>query len=117
MRDKAKVLAGRAPTRAPPECREPPPGARWPGPRRTRGHPRRPLGLPDVQPSRPPDVPAAGHDKAIVTRASGVERRRLTVYLSPALPKRLVVYAAGAEIEMSEVAADAIEEWLQAHGA
>ena len=76
-----------------------------------------------------PDVQAPGHpsvqttsapttrQKAIVTRADGVERRRLTVYLPPALAKRLAMYATGAEVEMSEVAADAIEAWLQTRGA
>jgi hypothetical protein len=72
---------------------------------------------PAAQAPSPSNVPAAARSKAIVTRTSGVERRRLTVYLPPALAKRLAVYAAGAEVEMSEVAAEAIEAWLQARGA
>ena len=55
--------------------------------------------------------------RAVVTRADGSERRRMTLYLPPALARRLAVYCAGAERDLSDVVTEAVAGWLDAQAA
>lgn len=74
----------------------------------------------DVQPSAVPVASApveAKRGKAIVKRASGVDRRRTTIYFSPELARRLAVYCAGHDLDLSDATSAAVEAWLASVGA
>jgi hypothetical protein len=51
-----------------------------------------------------------------VVRRGGTERRRTTVYFDPALAKRLNVYCAQHDLEMSQVVGEAVEALLGKRG-
>jgi hypothetical protein len=54
--------------------------------------------------------------RALVVRRGGTERRRTTVYFDPALAKRLNVYCAQHDLEMSQVVGEAVEALLGKRG-
>jgi len=61
-------------------------------------------------------APAAGagaKNRTVVTRKDGSERRRTTVYFEPELARRLNVYCAHHDLEMSQVVGEAVEAWLR----
>jgi hypothetical protein len=74
---------------------------------------------PDVQASKPlpPASAAPARGRGLVTRADGTERRRTTVYLPPALVRRLKHYCDDEEVEMSKVVSEAVAALLDARGA
>jgi hypothetical protein len=51
-----------------------------------------------------------------VVRQSGTERRRTTVYFEPELARRLNVYCAQHDLEMSQVVGEAVEALLGKKG-
>jgi hypothetical protein len=51
-----------------------------------------------------------------VVRQGGTERRRTTVYFDPELAKRLNVYCATHDLEMSLVVGEAVEALLSKKG-
>lgn len=54
--------------------------------------------------------------RALVLRQNGTERRRTTVYFEPELAKRLNVYCAQHDLEMSQVVGEAVEALLGKKG-
>jgi hypothetical protein len=52
----------------------------------------------------------------LVARKDGTERRRTTVYFAPELSRRLNVYCATHDLEMSQVVGDAVEALLVKKG-
>jgi hypothetical protein len=65
----------------------------------------------DVSDTQPPSR-WASRSPGIVQRQDGRLRRRLTVYLSPELAKRLAVHCASNDFEMSEVVEEALAKHL-----
>jgi hypothetical protein len=53
--------------------------------------------------------------RGLLERASGRTTRRMTIYVSPALAKRIVRFSAETEREISDVAAEALEKYLAAN--
>jgi hypothetical protein len=51
-----------------------------------------------------------------VIRQGGTERRRTTVYFAPELARRLNVYCAQHDLEMSQVVGEAVEALLGKKG-
>jgi hypothetical protein len=58
----------------------------------------------------PPEAPIAA--RAVIVRADGRQRRRMTVYLPPALAKKLAVHCSERDQEMSNVVAMALEQFF-----
>jgi hypothetical protein len=73
----------------------------------------RPSGAPpiDVSDTQPPSR-WSSRAPGIVQRQDGRLRRRLTIYLSPELAKRLAVHCASNDLEMSEVVEEALAKHL-----
>jgi len=67
-----------------------------------------PVDAPDTEPPRTGTSRAPG----IVQRQDGRLRRRLTIYLSPELAKRLAIHCASSDLEMSEVVEEALARHL-----
>ena len=67
-----------------------------------------PISSSDTEPPSRPHTRAPG----IVERQGGRLRRRLTVYLSPELAKRLAIHCASSDLEMSEVVEKALAKHL-----
>jgi len=57
-------------------------------------------------------VRGSGRRRSVITRADGRELRRMTVYLSPDLARRLAVYAAKSDTDVSAAIADICEDFL-----
>lgn len=57
-------------------------------------------------------VPAPRRTKAILARKDGRQLRRMTVYLPPELARRLAIYAAGADIDVSGALAEIVANFL-----
>jgi hypothetical protein len=55
-------------------------------------------------------------NRTLVARKDGTERRRTTVYFAPELAKRLNVYCATHDLEMSQVVGEAVERLLTKKG-
>lgn len=80
-----------------------------------------PVAAPERMPSPPPPYATRNANEithtarpGLVQRRSGRVRRRTTVYLEPALAKKLTLYCAAHEIELSAVAEEAIRRFLPA---
>lgn len=58
------------------------------------------------------DNTAANTSAAVVERADGRKRRRMTIYLPPDLAKKLKVASAVEEKEMSDIVTSALQEYL-----
>jgi hypothetical protein len=66
---------------------------------------------PEHSPPQQPEHPVS-QTSAIVTRKDGRTRRRITVYLSVDLAKKLKVQAATEDLEMSQVVESALAAYL-----
>lgn len=73
------------------------------------GQPQAPPAPRSAAPSAPPK------SRTLVARKDGTERRRTTVYFEPELFKRLNVYCAQQDVEISQVVGQAIEAFLRGH--
>ncbi len=62
-------------------------------------------------------IPRRGRLRADGTRTGAREVSRLTVYLPPALARRLAVYAADVGRDRSEITAEALVAWFAARDA
>ncbi len=56
--------------------------------------------------------PAASKRSSVVARKDGRELRRMTIYLPIPLARKLAVYSAEQDVDMSSVVADAVDEYL-----
>jgi hypothetical protein len=59
-----------------------------------------------------PKTSAPPKSRTLVARKDGTERRRTTVYFEPELFKRLNVYCAQQDLEISQVVGEAVEAFL-----
>jgi hypothetical protein len=76
-----------------------------------------PAPAPSVQASNPPDVQASGGSKSLVYRKRTDDlRRRMTIYLSEDLSRRLRLYAAEKDQDYSVVLAEALNAHLDRKG-
>lgn len=79
--------------------------------------PARPAPAPDVRASERPDVQASGGSKSLVYRKRTDDlRRRMTIYLSEDLSRRLRLYAAEKDQDYSVVLAEALDAHLDRKG-
>lgn len=68
--------------------------------------------------SKHSDTQTSSHSKApnnVITRLDGRQLKRTTVYLPPAVAKKLAVRCAELDMELSSAMTAAIEAWLHAH--
>lgn len=79
-------------------------------------------GQPQAPPAPPPAPRSAGQkpsaspkSRTLVARKDGTERRRTTVYFEPEMFKRLNVYCAQHDLEISQVVGEAVEAFLRSH--
>jgi hypothetical protein len=69
-----------------------------------------------VEPAPQSSSQVAKHrGRGLLERASGRTTRRMTIYVSPELAKRIVRFSAETEREISDVAAEALEKYLDAN--
>lgn len=113
MPAKAKEKA-KSPRRPPPQASspgrpkaQPRASARQPSPATSAVRPKTGLGRQDDSSPR---------RRSLVTRQNGTERRRTTVYFEPGLARRLNVYCATHDLEMSQVVGEAVEALLRKKG-
>jgi hypothetical protein len=64
-----------------------------------------------------PTFPAASSGKGLLERSGGRLTRRMTMYLDPALARRVLLHCAETGEEISDVAAQALEQWLSSQAA
>lgn len=63
--------------------------------------------------ARVPQLDARSQPRQVVTRLDGRQQRRMTIYLPPALAKRLAIYCASEELSLSYVVAGAVDDFFQ----